>query len=501
MKYPDMVGTSRIFYSGSILSKYYKNTILSFQKYATTVVLFFLSLIILTGNSFAATLLVGQSAKWVGSGSRTPSEEIDAVWFNPAGTTELSEGLHLSFSHHQLYAHGHIENDTILDSSGNFGEVNDKYPMCGYVPYLFYLYIAYRTGDWSFMFSLESPGGLGGGEMPEGTPTEEVGFYFGADMFGADGMRINKMEGKGGGGVTGPALGAAYKINDMISVAFKTRFLIGFNYMEGTYDVTYIYDDGAGGTYEEDYLFNDGGKKIKYMGRGYAFGFGGGVNLKPANDLNISLTVDWFSKLIQTIKFQEGDMTDFDGAPYNEMKYRNQIPIRIGTGIGYSFLPGSVIMLSYDIGLDKYADQEGDKDSPLHNDVEGSNVVGKGYLGEEFGFQHQISLGVEYMINETFKVSTGAGYLKTAFKPMHQKDFYQWPDRYDLHLGTEITFTENTQLVIGYCIYVSLPSHGDMNLFRYDGNHEGFFQVFEEGHQSKYIRYAHILGWSITTIF
>ncbi len=498
MKYPDMAGSSCMFSSVSILLKYYKINNLYSRKFAITFFLSFLSLIILTGNSYAATILVGQSAKWVGSGSRTPSEEIDAVWFNPAGTTELREGLHLSFSHHQLYAHGYIENETVLTDRENFDKLKDKYPMGGYVPYLFYLYLAYRTDDWSYMFSIESPGGLGGGEMPEGTPTEMVGFYL-PSVFDPNivGIRINKMEGKGGGGVGGPALGAAYKINDKFSVSAKARFLVGFNYMEGTYDVTYLYADGS----ESKYELPAGGNKIKYFGKGYAYGFGCNVNIKPLDDLNIALTIDWFSKLIQKIEFQEGDMTEFDGSPYDGMKYRNQIPTRIGTGIGYNFLPGSRIMLSYDLGLDKYADQEGDENSSQHNDVDASNNNWRGYGGEEYDFQHQINLGVEYQINETFRVSTGAGYLNTAFKPIHQKDFYQWPDRYDLHIGTEIFFSEDTQLEIAYCLYVSLPSHGDMNLFKYDGTHETFGKFYESGSESKYTRYAHIFAWSITTIF
>ena len=54
-----------------------------------------------------------------------------------------------------------------------------------------------------------------------------------------------------------------------------------------------------------------------------------------------------------------------------------------------------------------------------------------------------------------------------------------------------------------YALVVEKGSQ-QLTLFKYDGKHadEGVtMTVYEEGDQSTYTRYAHILGWSITTLF
>jgi len=197
-------------------------------------------------------------------------------------------------------------------------------------------------------------------------------------------------------------------------------------------------------------------------------------------------------------------MKDFPGTPYDGMLYRNQIPMRIGTGIGYRLSPNIMFMLSYDLALDRYADQEGDLDSPRHNDIQGSNTDRGLYYGEEFDFQHQINLGVEYDINDKYSISTGAGYLHSAYRNSHQKDFVQWPDRYDLHLGTEINLSKDVQIGMAYCLYVSLLSESNFRMFKFDGNHKDEGITMEapsiiKGEQSKYYRMAHIIALHITT--
>ena len=47
----------------------------------------------------AAIYASGQSTMWVRSAARNDSLEVDAVFFNPAGTTRLKDGFYFYFNH------------------------------------------------------------------------------------------------------------------------------------------------------------------------------------------------------------------------------------------------------------------------------------------------------------------------------------------------------------------------------------------------------------------
>ncbi len=455
-------------------------------------------LIFLPSVIYPAALSMGQGAKWIMTGSRTASQEVDAVWFNPAGLTELPNGFHIAFSQHNLIAHGNIKNDTVIRSStDDYGQIEDEYKLQGYVPYIMYIFMSYNITDWAFFLGIEGPGGIGGGELPDGTPTEAVGFSFysvfpHSEYGQLSRIEIRSMEAEGGGGILGPAFGAAYKINDLFSVSLKARLLYGFMYSRAKYDVR-LYDQAG---VQHQFTFKDGETEMDVTGLGYGYGFGAGVNIKPLKDLNIAIVYDWFSPLEMDIDFKKGDMKLSPGSLYDGMKYRNQVPMRIGTGLGYNIIPELKIMLSIDLGLDTFAEMFGDEDTDLHNDVEGANVsmAGGDYKGKKYDIQHQYNLGVEYNINKTVIVGTGIGYMNVGLKSFHQKDFSQWTDRVDLHIGTEIKWNDNVKIQLAYCVYLGFKAKSDFDLFKTAEN----VGAVEKGAQSEYQRFAHQIVWGVT---
>ena len=86
-----------------------------------------------------------QSASYVRMPARQASQEIDAVFFNPAGTVNLDEGFHFTFNNQMLNQWVEIDNDYVFfDRPKSYsGKAS------GYIfPSTF---LAYKKGNWNFL--------------------------------------------------------------------------------------------------------------------------------------------------------------------------------------------------------------------------------------------------------------------------------------------------------------------------------------------------------------
>ena len=113
-------------------------------------------------TSFAGGILTNtnQHAAFVRNPARFATLGIDAVYFNPAGTAFLQDGLHLSANWQMIWQDRDAINLT-----------NDKkYEGNVFVPCMPTIMAAYKTGDWTFSGFFGMPGGGGKAEFNNGLP-------------------------------------------------------------------------------------------------------------------------------------------------------------------------------------------------------------------------------------------------------------------------------------------------------------------------------------------
>jgi long-chain fatty acid transport protein len=209
------------------------------------------SALVVTGSLFAGGLVTNTnvSALFTRLQSRNASTAVDAVYYNPAGTTKLADGFHLS-----------LNNQTI----GQTQTINTTYPYLsgspkdyiGKVSAPFYpgIFAAYKTGKLAFSFGFSPVGGGGGATYDTGLSSFEmqvadlVPLLIGqltpldAAILAGTGTdpNFNGITGynstiffEGSSIYFGFQLNAAYEINDMLSIGVGGRYVMAKNTYTG----------------------------------------------------------------------------------------------------------------------------------------------------------------------------------------------------------------------------------------------------------------------------
>jgi long-chain fatty acid transport protein len=171
-----------------------------------------------------------QSAYYTRTLSRDASTGIDAVYFNPAGLTKLSDGFHVSLNSQSIFQSKDVTNDYMYLSptpKKYLGDIN--------VPVFPGLYAVWKKGKVALSFGFNPIGGGGGATYEKGLPAFELSP---ADMapslakYGATDYRLNVYF-KGSSMYLGYQLGITYQINDMFSVFAGARYVSVKNTYEG----------------------------------------------------------------------------------------------------------------------------------------------------------------------------------------------------------------------------------------------------------------------------
>ena len=109
-----------------------------------------------------------QSASWVRMLCRDAVIGIDGVYYNPAGLTQLGEGIFISVSNQSL-----VQNRYITSDYGYLNNSPVQYDGLVQAPLFPSVYAAYNTGKLSFSFGFNIIGGGGGATFEEGLPSLE----------------------------------------------------------------------------------------------------------------------------------------------------------------------------------------------------------------------------------------------------------------------------------------------------------------------------------------
>lgn len=198
----------------------------------------FVSFLFLISNlTFGGGLLTNtnQSAQFIRMMSRNASLDIDAVYFNPAGLTKLEDGWHFGLYSQTIFQDKTVEcGYPLLNDPSYLGKVM--------VPVFPNAYAVYNKEKWSFSFGFGPNAGGGSAEFERGLPSFEIPISkvvpglaqlsqispalavtgYDADLYFT-----------GSSVFWGFQLGAAYEINEMISVYGGVRYMPAKNVYDG----------------------------------------------------------------------------------------------------------------------------------------------------------------------------------------------------------------------------------------------------------------------------
>jgi len=203
----------------------------------------FLSLMLVVNLAYAGGLVTNtnQSTAWARMLVRDASTSIDAVYYNPAALTKLSDGIHISLSNQSIFQTQTLTNTYPFLNQKTFkGNVS--------APVFPSLYFAYKTGKWAFSLGFNAIGGGGSAEFASGIPMVEVPVSSMLNEFaplGVRGYSLNQYL-KGTSIYWGLQLGASFAISDHVSVFAGGRYVLARNQYTGHIkDITLRMADGS----------------------------------------------------------------------------------------------------------------------------------------------------------------------------------------------------------------------------------------------------------------
>ena len=187
----------------------------------------------MTATATAGGILTNtnQSIDFLRNPARDAAIGLDGVYSNPAGVAFLPEGLHLGFNWQYAHQTRTITSTNPLFALGkkNGGQTTKTFEGVADAPIIPSLQAAYNTGDWSLQFNFSVPGGGGKCEFDNGLGSFESVVGNIANMLQPLGAQGYEMDGymQGKQYYFGFQLGAAYKINENLSVYGGLRLLYG----------------------------------------------------------------------------------------------------------------------------------------------------------------------------------------------------------------------------------------------------------------------------------
>lgn len=191
--------------------------------------------ILLMNAAFAGGILTNtnQSAQFARMLSRNASTDLDAVYFNPAGLTQLKNGFYFGLHNQTITQTKTIKSGFPLKYSEYIGDVK--------APVFPTAFAVYKLDNWAFSLGFGPNGGGGSAKYDKGLPTFEkqiarlVPQLSGLSQLGIApptnyGVDISF---EGTSVFWGIQAGATYKINDIISVYGGARYLPSTNTYNG----------------------------------------------------------------------------------------------------------------------------------------------------------------------------------------------------------------------------------------------------------------------------
>ncbi len=458
-----------------------------------------------TLSSFAGGLLTNtnQNVAYLRNPARDAAIGIDGVYSNPAGVAFLGGGLHLSLNWQAAFQTRNIKTEFPLFNynMSNPGNPLHEFEGEAIAPVVPSIQAAYNTGRWSFQFGFAVTGGGGkctydnglgsfeqvvGGSIASIVNNPEL-----APVFAAAGHQMGNgyaydsyMKGKQY--YFGFTAGAAYKVNDNLSVYGGLRVLYGtanyYGYLKNIQvqcmqpDGTYTMDnasqhfDGmanellqkAGAAQQASETYAQAGNAE--LAEQYATAAdqlntaAGAAQMVAGKTGDITLNCDQSGVGIAPIIGVDYKIGKLNLAAKYEFKTRMRLKNKSANSESAAAVPM----------LDKFADgKKVDEDSPALLTVGAQyeitpslrvmagyhhyfDVDTEQYTKEMLDDTNEYLLGVEWDINDIVQVSLGGQRTEYGFKDAGMNDISFNVSSYGLALGVGVNVAKNVKLNAGY---------------------------------------------------
>lgn len=396
--------------------------------------------------SFAGGLLTNtnQSASFVRNPARYASLETDAVYFNPAGTAFLKEGWAFSGNWQMIWQQRDVENG------------GKKYDGKVYVPIMPTFFAAYKTGDWTFSGFFGMPGGGGNAQFDNGLPMFD---QMGGGLVAAQGLSAASSF-ESTQYLFALQLGAAYKINDNLSVYGGLRTNYTSLSYEGAINAVHPQGGNVGEILALD-LTQTGIAFAPILGVDYKFGdFNIGVKYE-FRAVNI-IENDTKALTSQLLGQQLGD-PNLDGklgmlatqmpllgrlaSLQDGEKFRNDAPAKLSVGASWDICDRVKVM-----GAGVYYF---DKDARIES------LLGKANTMKVLSRNtYELLGGVEVKVTDKLLLSTGVQFSDFGVNRSFLSDVSFIDDSFLVGAGGKYSLNENWDINFGACYANYAHGHG-----------------------------------------
>lgn len=419
----------------------------------TKKLLLFCAMTVVSFTTFAGGLLTNtnQHIAYLRSLARQSSTEIDAIYYNPAGTAFFKEGWNFSFNGQSAFQTRTITSDfaPFAGNVENLGQSTKSYKGNAAAPFMPSVFGAYKRENWTFSVAFNLIGGGGKATFNEGLPSFEAGVSMlpalaasklglaGVDKYGFDSYMHGKQY------IYGFQMGAAYEINDNWGVFGGVRM----NYVDNEYNgyIRNITANLQGGDKMipvhaalsqmasknpglEAYLPMVADKNVDVSQSGWGVTPIIGVHFRSGKwdaamkfEMRTNLNVENKIKQDDTGVFKaKGSSIDHD------------LPSILTFGTTYRILPTLRASVGYNHYFDKGARMDGGRQKHIK---QGTNE----YLG-----------GLEWDICEWAQISGGIQRTKYGVTPAYQSDLSFSLSSYSFGFGAGFRLAENVKLNVAY---------------------------------------------------
>jgi len=343
-----------------------------------------------------------QSAFYLRHLARNASTDIDAVYYNPAGLTKLSDGFHLALHNQSIFQEKKVINEfPALNAREFVGKVN--------VPVFPTFFAVYKKGSLAFSFGFGPNAGGGSADFTKGLPSFEIPIAQLPALITGMGIPTSKYAAdialKGSSVYYGFQAGVSYAITESFTMAFGVRYISAVDTYEGhlnsvTINPTYPALGLTGAMIPATNFFTAIGqagyaaavkdKAVDVEQTGTAWTPIWSMFFIPVEGLHLSFRYENGTGLELTNKTTKDDTGLFP----NGKKSGKDIPAIVALGADYLFSPKFRGSLSLSYYLDQDADWDGREQFVDDN-------------------SYELGLGLEYQVTDMIGLS--GGYLMTRY--------------------------------------------------------------------------------------
>lgn len=357
-----------------------------------------------------------QSSAFVRNPARFATLDIDAVYFNPAGTAFFQDGWSFSANWQMIWQ----QRDAIDKTGGR----NTKYDGKVYVPCMPTIHAAYHTGDWTFSGFFGMPGGGGKAEFNNGLPLFDnliSSIIPGAQV--ASQFESTQY-------LFALQLGAAYKITDNFSAYAGIRGNYTSNNYQGTIKAVANGQDPMAVNLDLD---QSGIAFAPIFGLDYKIG---NFNFAAKYEFRAVTTVENDTKMApaaaaQTIGGLLGDGFA-DGSTL-----RADAPAMLSLAGSWQIIPRLQIMGGWNYYFDK--------DAKVESLMGGDNMKNLSRNTIEYTF------GTEFKLTEKLLLSAGIQYTNFGINDKYVSNLDFTNDSFMTGVGAKYSINNKIDINVGYC--------------------------------------------------